>query len=180
MLIFSARPTSKSDEDGFGNDSTEPSYILPSVIGDMYLLVDHTTHDLRAGFSLLVHGDGAGHRAFGVGVIIVFGTMLCAATIVLVPTSDTASVMLNAVDVLFTANLVSAKNTVLLQCGLNRTSVEISQRIVLVCFSSKISYVQVDTHWISTLEDGPTTSIPQLSIVLVFTPWRRVFNYYTA
>ena len=78
----------------------------------MYLLVASTTHDLRAGFWLSVDGSRAGQRAFGIGLLIVYGTMITAAMTVLVSTSNnSASLLLNAVTVVFIADLVSAGRT---------------------------------------------------------------------
>ena len=74
----------------------------------MYLLIASTTHDLRAGYSLSFSGSSAGHRAFGIGLLIVYGIMITAAMTVLVSTSEnSASLVLNAVTVLFIADLVS-------------------------------------------------------------------------
>ena len=104
-LILLAGSTSSSD----GDTSGESGGLLPSVTGAMYLLVASTTHDLRSGFSLLVDGSCAGHRAFGIGLLAVYGIMISAAMTVLVSTSnDIVSVVLNAVTVLFIADLVSA------------------------------------------------------------------------
>ena len=97
-----------SDTETSVDGSGESGYLLPSVTGAMYLLVASTTHDLRSGFSLLVYGSCVGHRAFGMGLLTVYGTMMTAAMAVLVSTSDnTASIVLNAVTVLFIADLVS-------------------------------------------------------------------------
>lgn len=74
----------------------------------MYLLFASTTHDLRAGFSLLVGGSCAGHRAFGVGLLTVYGFMLSAAMTVIVSSEDNGTVVINAVAVIFIADLVSA------------------------------------------------------------------------
>ena len=111
MLILLTKASWISDPERSGDDthSEETSYLLPSVTGAMYLLVASTTHDLRAGYVLLVDGSRAGHRAFGMGLLIVYGIMIAAAMTVLVSTSDdSASVVLNAVTVLFIADLVSA------------------------------------------------------------------------
>ena len=52
--------------------------------------------------------SSAGHRAFGIGLLIVYGIMITAAMTVLVSTSEnSASLVLNAVTVLFIADLVS-------------------------------------------------------------------------
>ena len=104
LIVLDERP-SNSDTD----ISRESGYLLSTVTGAMYLLVASTTHDLRAGYSLLVNGSCAGHRAFGIGLLIVYGIMITAAMTVLVSTSDnSASLVLNAVTVLFIADLVSA------------------------------------------------------------------------
>lgn len=109
MLVVLAGATSNSDTNTAVNNREESGYILPTVTGAMYLLVASTAHDLHAGFSLMVDGSRAGHRAFGIGVLILYVIMIDAAMTVLVSTSDnTASVVLNAVTVLFVADLVSA------------------------------------------------------------------------
>lgn len=75
----------------------------------MYLLVASTAHDLGAGFSLLVGGESAGHRSFGLCLLIMYGIMIAAAMKVLVSTSaDSTSVVLNSATVLFIADLVRA------------------------------------------------------------------------
>ena len=104
LIVLAERP-SDSDPD----TNKESGYLLPSVTGAMYLLVASTTHDLRAGYSLSFSGSCAGHRAFGIGLLIVYGIMMTSAMTVLVSTSETsASLVLNAVTVLFIADLVSA------------------------------------------------------------------------
>lgn len=109
MLIVVARVKSNSDAGGSADGDDESGYLLPSVTGAMYLLVASTAHDLRAGYSLLVDGRRVGHRAFGTGLLVVYGIMVSAAMTVLVSTSeDSASVVLNAVTVLVVADLVSA------------------------------------------------------------------------
>lgn len=109
MLIVLAGTGSADDTESPGNDHEESGFLLPTVTGAMYLLAASTTHDLCAGFSLLVDGSCAGHRAFGFGLLIVHGVMVVAAMTVLVSTSDdSASVVLNAVTVLFVADLVSS------------------------------------------------------------------------
>eukprot|EP00904_Undaria_pinnatifida_P010742 jgi/Undpi1/6799/HiC_scaffold_21.g09275.m1 len=107
MLIVLARATSESDTSSGGDDAGDSGHLLPSVTGAIYLLIASTAHDLCAGFSLrLVNGLCAGHRAFGVGLLVVHGIMTSAAMTVLVSTSDdSASVVLNAVTVLFIADL---------------------------------------------------------------------------
>lgn len=108
MLIVLARPISNSETSSTTDDNEESGYLLASVTGAMYLLVASTSQDLRAGFSLLADGSCTGHRAFGLTLITVYGTMISAAMTVLVSTSqDSASVVLNAVTVLFIADLVS-------------------------------------------------------------------------
>ena len=104
LIVLAERP-SDSDPD----TNKESGYLLPSVTGAMYLLIASTTHDLRAGYSLSVNGSCAGHRAFGIGLLIVYGVMITAAMTVLVSTSEnSASLVLNAVTVLFIADLVGA------------------------------------------------------------------------
>lgn len=106
MLIVVARVKSNSDAGGSADGDDESGYLLPSVTGAMYLLVASTAHDLRAGYSLLVDGRRVGHRAFGTGLLVVYGIMVSAAMTVLVSTSeDSASVVLNAVTVLVVADL---------------------------------------------------------------------------
>lgn len=106
LVVLSGR-TATDDAGSSEDDRDATKYLLPSVTGATYLLVASTTHDLRAGFSLLVDGNSAGHRAFGIGLLIVYGIMLAAAMKVLASTSaDSASVVLNAVSVLFIADLV--------------------------------------------------------------------------
>lgn len=97
---------SGATDDSAGQE--ESPYVLPAMTGAMYLLIASTAHDFRAGFSLLVDGTCAGHRTFGVGLLIVHGVMITAAISVLLSTSqDSASVVLNAVTVIFIADLVS-------------------------------------------------------------------------
>ena len=104
LIVLDQRP-SNSDTDS----SRESGSLLPSVTGAMYLLIASTTHDLRAGYSLSFSGSSAGHRAFGIGLLIVYGIMITAAMTVLVSTSEnSASLVLNSVTVLFIADLVSA------------------------------------------------------------------------
>ena len=104
LIVLDQRP-SNSDTDS----SRESGSLLPSVTGAMYLLIASTTHDMRAGYSLLFSGSSAGHRAFGIGLLIVYGIMITAAMTVLVSTSEnSASLVLNSVTVLFIADLVSA------------------------------------------------------------------------
>ena len=112
MLIFLARTGPDSDTTSSAEDSEKSRYLLASVTGAMYLLVASTTHDLRAGFSLLVDGQCAGHRVFGLGLLVVYVVMISAGMTVLVSTSnDSASVVLNAVAVLFVADLVSSPHS---------------------------------------------------------------------
>lgn len=111
VLIVLARATPKSETAGSPPDDNGESrhLILPAVTGSMYLLVASTTHDLRAGFLLSVDGSCAGHRVFGIALLIVYGIMMSAAMTVLMSTSDdSASIILNAATVLFIADLVSA------------------------------------------------------------------------
>lgn len=107
MPIVLAGPTSNTSPVSSDEDSRESDCLLPSVTGAMYLLVASTSHDLRAGFLLLVDGLCAGHRAFGIGFLVVYGIMTSAAMTVFMSISDdSASVVLNAVTVLFIADLV--------------------------------------------------------------------------
>ena len=71
LIVLAQRP-SNSDPD----TNKESGYLLPSVTGAMYLLVASTTHDLRAGYSLSFSGSCVGHRAFGIGLLIVYGIMI--------------------------------------------------------------------------------------------------------
>ena len=108
MLIELAGSAPYDDTGSSGDHSGKSGFLLPTVTGAMYLLISSTTHDLFAGFSLLVDGSSPGHRAFGVGLLLVHGVMVVAAMTVLVSTSDdSASVVLNAVTVLFIADLAS-------------------------------------------------------------------------
>lgn len=114
MLIALARSTTSSDtasnEDV--DSGEEASVVMTAVTGAIYLLVVSTSHDLRAGFALLVGGGRAGHRAFGAVLLLVYGIMVSSALTVLASTSnDSASILLNAVAVLFIADLVSAAIT---------------------------------------------------------------------
>lgn len=111
MLIVLTISTASSDtdltEDAGGGGRTE--FVLVSVTGAIYLLMISTSHDLRAGFSLLVDGTRAGDRAFGATLFVVYGVMIGSALTVLASTShDSASLLLNAVAVVFIADLVSA------------------------------------------------------------------------
>lgn len=104
------------------NAGEESGLLLPSVTGAMYLLIASTAHDLRAGFSLLVDGSCAGHRAFGIALLVVYGIMIDASMTVLVSTSyDNASLVLNSVTVLFIADLVSVGGRQPLRVVLQRT-----------------------------------------------------------
>lgn len=103
MLIVRAKSDSgnQSDEDDSG-------YSMASVTGAMYLLVASTTPDLRAGFTLLVDGLRVYQQVFGGALLTLYGLMICAAMKVLFTTSnDDASVVINAVTVLFIADVVS-------------------------------------------------------------------------
>ena len=102
MLAFLAKGQNHPTSD------LQISALLPPLIGAMYLLVASTIHDLRAGYSLLVDGTLTGHRAFGFSLLVVYGLMVYATMTVLMSTSENnASVVLNAVAVLFVADLVS-------------------------------------------------------------------------
>lgn len=99
----------KDIHDGSSADgSGDTAHLLPSVAGAIYLLVASTTHDFQAGFSLLVDDLCAGQRVFGFGLLVVYGIMLSAAMTVIVSTSENSeTVVLNAVTVIFIADLVS-------------------------------------------------------------------------
>ena len=84
---------------------------MASVTGAMYLLVASTTPDLRAGFSLLVDGTRVDHRVFGTCLLIVYALMIGAAMKVLFSSAnDDTSMVVNAVAVLFIADVVGAGN----------------------------------------------------------------------
>lgn len=91
---------------------------MVSVTGAMYLLVASTIPDLRAGFSLLVDGSRVGHRVFGACLLTVYALMIAAAMKVLFSSAnDDASMVMNAVAVLFIADLVSGKTSkILAEC----------------------------------------------------------------
>lgn len=94
-----------------GEDSPA-AYLLPSVIGAMYLLVGSTTHDLQAGLSLLMDSEYAGHGTDGNGLLAVYEIMLSAAMTAIVSTSDDSeTVVLNAVTILMIADLASVEST---------------------------------------------------------------------
>lgn len=97
------------DTDGDDLDEDDDSgYSLASITGAMYLLVASTTPDLRAGFSLLVDGFRVRHRVFGFFLLTVYALMISAAMQVLFSSAeDDASVVTNAVTVLFIADVVS-------------------------------------------------------------------------
>lgn len=108
MLIVLAKNPADSETGSSAHSKGKSGYILPSITGAMYLLIVSTIHDLRTGFSLMMEVSCASHRAFGIGLLIVYGIMISAAMTVLVSTShDSASVVLNAVTVLFIADIVS-------------------------------------------------------------------------
>lgn len=104
MLIARA----KTDSDTLISDGDESGYSMASVTGAMYLLVASTTPDLRAGFTLVVDGFRFYQQVFGGALLTLYGLMICAAMKVLFTTSnDDASVVINAVTVLFIADVVS-------------------------------------------------------------------------
>lgn len=104
MLIARA----KTDSETQRSDDDDEGYSMASVTGAMYLLVASTTPDLRAGFTLLVDGLRGYQRVFGAALLTLYGLMICAAMKVLFTTSnDDASVVINAVTVLFIADVVS-------------------------------------------------------------------------
>lgn len=109
VLVPSPSTFDDTDTSTSSDHSDKSGFLLPTVTGAMYLLVASTTHDMCAGFSLLVNGLGSGHRAFGAGLLMVHVVMMVAAMTVLVSTSENMeTVVLNAVTVLFVADLVSA------------------------------------------------------------------------
>lgn len=82
-------------------------YLMACVIAAMNLLVASSTSDLRAGLSLLVDGEGIGHRVFFLSLLIVYGLMIAASIEVLMSTAeDDATVVMSAVIILFIAGLV--------------------------------------------------------------------------
>ena len=96
-------------ESAGASEREDSGYALAYVTGAMYVLVASTSPDLRAGFALLVDGYYMGHRAFGLSLLAVYGLMICAAMYVLMSeSSDDAGLVLNAVMVLFVADLVRA------------------------------------------------------------------------
>lgn len=113
MLIVRARDNDSSDNENNDlndNDNEESGFSMASVTGAMYLLVASTTPDLRAGFTLLVDGLRYYQRVFGAVLLTLYGLMICAAMKVLFSTSnDDASVVINAVTVLFIADVVSGR-----------------------------------------------------------------------
>lgn len=106
-------------------DSTNGSvrgYSMASVTGAMYLLVASTTPDLRAGFTLLVDGLRFYQNVFGAALLTLYGLMICAAMKVLFTTSnDDTSVVINAVTVLFIADVVSLAVNSSLRAVFNET-----------------------------------------------------------
>lgn len=95
-------------DDNLDEEDDESGYSLASITGAMYLLVASTTPDLRAGFSLLVDGFRVRHRVFGFFLLTVYALMISAAMQVLFSSADDdASVVTNAVTVLFIADVVS-------------------------------------------------------------------------
>lgn len=117
MLTLPARTTFKPDSESSANHGRQSTYLLPAVTGAMYLLLSSTAHDLRAGFSMLVDGRCPGQRSFGFGLLVVYGIMITVAMTVLASTSeDSASVLLNAVAVLFIADLVNKTRNDMINC----------------------------------------------------------------
>lgn len=112
MLIVRVDNTPESAEDleegsESEDDSSGSNYSLASISGAMYLLVASTTPDLRAGFSLLVDGLHPYHHVFGFVVLTLYALMVSAALKVLfADANDDASVVINAVTVLFIADVV--------------------------------------------------------------------------
>ena len=100
--------SSSSDTGGDDDDRTgQRVYQMALIFPAMYLLVATTLPDLRAAFSLMGNGLRGGHRAFGAGLLIVYGLMIGTAMKLLMSTNnDDATVVLNAMLVLFVADLV--------------------------------------------------------------------------
>ena len=135
LIVLAQRPSNSDTDTG-----RESGYLLPSVTGAMYLLVASTTHDLRAGYSLSVNGSCAGHRGFGIGLLVVYGIMITAAMTVPVSTlENSASLVLNAVTVLFIADLVSATRKVF---------ESISYTLCLPHRSNRLKTILFDIHFI--------------------------------
>lgn len=125
MLIARA----KSESENIRSDEENAAYSMASVTGAMYLLVASTTPDLRAGFTLLVDGLRFYQQVFGAALLTLYGLMICAAMKVLFTTSnDDASVVINAVTVLFIADVVSTGVHSSLRAVLNGT------KFVVCCF----------------------------------------------
>lgn len=102
---------STGTEDPEETDSSGTNYSMASVTGGMYLLVASTTPDLRAGFSLLVDGLHPYHHVFGFVLLTLYALMITAAMKVLfADAEDDASVVINAVTVLFIADVVREPN----------------------------------------------------------------------
>lgn len=118
MLVAPAGGSSVSIVDSSLDGSGESGYVLPSVTGVMYVLFAFRPHDLRAGFSLSVHGPCADRHAFGIGLL---RTSIPAGMNVLETTSaGTASVVLDAATFRFITDLVSKASRVhvpLIPCG---------------------------------------------------------------
>lgn len=111
MLIARAKDDGSSTTATTSNEGEDSGYSMASVTGAMYLLVASTTPDLRAGFTLLVDGLRYYQRVFGGALLTLYGLMIWAAMKVLFTTSnDDASVVINAVTVLFIADVVSSAN----------------------------------------------------------------------
>lgn len=102
MLFF--RQMDSNEEE---HEEQPAGYTMASVTGAMFLLVATTLHDLRAGSSLAVNGKRVSHRVFGVGLLIVWGLMITTGMKALrFSGNHDATVVLNAVTVLFIADLV--------------------------------------------------------------------------
>lgn len=137
MLIVLAKKTTDSYTDSIDDD---PGNLLAAIVGAMYLLVASTTHDLRAGYSLLMEGPSAGHHAFALDLLIVYGIMiLTAMTVLLLTSDDAASLVLNAVAVLFIADLVRIVAKVLVQPGNLCASLDPLDLLSLWCVDGTIS-----------------------------------------
>lgn len=101
---------SSSDRGNDGDDDSgngRRGYRLATIFPAMYLLVATTLPDLRAGVSLTANSVCVGHRVFGAGLLVVYGIMITTAMKVLMSTeNEDATVVLNAMLVLFVADLV--------------------------------------------------------------------------
>lgn len=112
---FNSGDDSRSGDD-FNSWDDSSNYSMASITGAMYLLVASTTPDIRAGFSLLVDGLHLYHNVFGFVLLTLYALMISAAMKVLfADANDDASVVINAVAVLFIADVVSEDNHATIQ-----------------------------------------------------------------